>query len=86
MGTAQWLMIPVSRFKYVFLSLLVVLLALAGLIGGRAYYLARHPEVVTKLPALERATANSTPLTPSVPNAPMPAGGGVFDQIAAEVS
>ena len=79
-------MIPVSRFKYVFLSLLVVLLALAGLIGGRAYYLARHPEVVTKLPALERATANSTPLTPSVPNAPMPAGGGVFDQIAAEVS
>ena len=86
MGTAQWLMIPVSRFKYVFLSLLVVLLAFAGLIGGRAYYLARHPEVVTKLPALERATANSTPLTPSVPNAPMPAGGGVFDQIAAEVS
>ena len=86
MGTVQWLMIPVSRFKYVFLSLLVVLLALAGLIGGRAYYLARHPEVVTKLPALERATANSTPLTPSVPNAPMPAGGGVFDQIAAEVS
>ena len=79
-------MIPVSRFKYVFLSLLVVLLAFAGLIGGRAYYLARHPEVVTKLPALERATANSTPLTPSVPNAPMPAGGGVFDQIAAEVS
>ncbi len=86
MGTVQWLMIPVSRFKYVFLSLLVVLLAFAGLIGGRAYYLARHPEVVTKLPALERATANSTPLTPSVPNAPMPAGGGVFDQIAAEVS
>lgn len=86
MGTAPWLMIPVSRFKYVFLSLLVVLLAFAGLIGGRAYYLARHPEVVTKLPALERATANSTPLTPSVPNAPMPAGGGVFDQIAAEVS
>jgi len=79
-------MIPVSRFKYVFLSLLVVLLAFAGLIGGRAYYLARHPEVVTKLPALERATANSTPLTPSAPNAPMPAGGGVFDQIAAEVS
>ena len=86
MGTVQWLMIPVSRFKYVFLSLLVVLLAFAGLIGGRAYYLARHPEVATKLPALERATANSTPLTPSVPNAPMPAGGGVFDQIAAEVS
>ena len=86
MGTVQWLMIPVSRFKYVFLSLLVVFLAFAGLIGGRAYYLARHPEVVTKLPALERATANSTPLTPSVPNAPMPAGGGVFDQIAAEVS
>ena len=86
MGTVQWLMIPVSRFKYVFLSLLVVLLAFAGLIGGRAYYLARHPEVVTKLPALERATANSTPLTPSVPNAPMPTGGGVFDQIAAEVS
>ena len=86
MGTVQWRMIPVSRFKYVFLSLLVVILAFAGLIGGRAYYLARHPEVVTKLPALERATANSTPLTPSVPNAPMPAGGGVFDQIAAEVS
>ena len=86
MGTVQWLMIPVSRFKYVFLSLLVVFLAFAGLIGGRAYYLARHPEVVTKLPAFERATASSTPLTPSVPNAPMPAGGGVFDQIAAEVS
>jgi serine protease Do len=82
----QWLMIPVSRFKYVFLSLLVVFLAFAGLIGGRAYYLARHPEAVIKLPAFEAATASSTPLTPSVPNAPMPAGGGVFDQIAAEVS
>ena len=79
-------MIPVSRFKYVFLSLLVVFLAFAGLIGGRAYYLARHPEAVIKLPAFEAATASSTPLTPSVPNAPMPAGGGVFDQIAAEVS
>ena len=86
MGTVQWLMIPVSRFKYVFLSLLVVFLAFAGLIGGRAYYLARHPEAVIKLPAFEAATASSTPLTPSVPNAPMPAGGGVFDQIAAEVS
>jgi serine protease Do len=81
-------MIPVSRFKYVFLSLLVILLALAGVIGGRAYYLEKHPKLVSVAPFLERTTpvSASTSLPPSAPNPPMAAGSGVFDQIAAEVS
>ena len=81
-------MIPVSRFKYVFLSLLVILLALAGLIGGRAYYLAQHPELVGVVPSMELTlpVSASTSLAPSAPNPPMAAGSGVFDQIAAEVS
>jgi len=88
MGTVRWLMIPVSRFKYVFLSLLVILLALAGLIGGRAYYLAQHPELVGVVPSMELTlpVSASTSLAPSAPNPPMAAGSGVFDQIAAEVS
>ena len=88
MGTVRWLMIPVSRFKYVFLSLLVILLALAGVIGGRAYYLEKHPKLVSVAPFLERTTpvSASTSLPPSAPNPPMAAGSGVFDQIAAEVS
>ena len=88
MGTVRWLMIPVSRFKYVFLSLLAILLALAGVIGGRAYYLEKHPKLVFVAPSLERATpvSASTSLPPSAPNPPMAAGSGVFDQIAAEVS
>ena len=81
-------MIPVSRFKYVFLSLLVILLALVGVIGGRAYYLEKHPKSVAVAPSLERTTpaSASTSLPPSSPNPPMAAGSGVFDQIAAEVS
>jgi len=81
-------MIPVSRFKYVFLSLLVILLALAGVIGWRAYYLEKHPKLVSVAPFLERTTpvSASTSLPPSAPNPPMAAGSGVFDQIAAEVS
>ena len=81
-------MIPVSRFKYVFLSLLAILLALAGVIGGRAYYLEKHPKSVAVAPSLERRTpvSASTSLPPSAPNPPMAAGSGVFDQIAAEVS
>jgi len=88
MGTVRWLMIPVSRFKYVFLSLLVILLALAGVIGWRAYYLEKHPKLVSVAPFLERTTpvSASTSLPPSAPNPPMAAGSGVFDQIAAEVS
>jgi len=88
MGTVRWLMIPVSRFKYVFLSLLAILLALAGVIGGRAYYLEKHPKSVAVAPSLERRTpvSASTSLPPSAPNPPMAAGSGVFDQIAAEVS
>ena len=88
MGTVRWLMIPVSRFKYVFLSLLVILLALVGVIGGRAYYLEKHPKSVAVAPSLERTTpaSASTSLPPSSPNPPMAAGSGVFDQIAAEVS
>ena len=88
MGTVRWLMIPVSRFKYVFLSLLAILLALAGVIGGRAYYLEKHPKSVAVAPSLERITpvSASTSLPPSAPNPPMAAGSGVFDQIAAEVS
>jgi len=81
-------MIPVSRFKYVFLSLLVILLALAGVIGGRAYYLAQHPKLVVVVPSMERTVpvSASTSLVPSAPKPPMAAGSGVFDQIAAEVS
>jgi serine protease Do len=81
-------MIPVSRFKYVFLSLLVILLALAGVIGGRAYYLAQQAKLVEAVPPMERTVpvSASTSLPPSVPNPPMAAGSGVFDQIAAEVS
>jgi len=81
-------MIPVSRSKYVFLSLLAILLALAGVIGGRAYYLEKHPKSVAVAPSLERITpvSASTSLPPSAPNPPMAAGSGVFDQIAAEVS
>ena len=88
MGTVRWLMIPVSRFKYVFLSLLAILLALAGVIGGRAYYLEKHPKSVAVAPSLERITpvSASTSLPPSAPNPPLAAGSGVFDQIAAEVS
>jgi len=88
MGTVRWLMIPVSRFKYVFLSLLAILLALAGVIGGRAHYLEKHPKSVAVAPSLERTTpvSASTSLPPSAPNPPMAAGSGVFDQIAAEVS
>ena len=88
MGTVRWLMIPVSRFKYVFLSLLAILLALGGVIGGRAYYLEKHPKSVAVAPSLERTTpvSASTSLPPSAPNPPMAAGSGVFDQIAAEVS
>ena len=86
MGTVQWLMIPVSRFKYLFLSLLVILLGVVGLIGGRAYYLAHHPSQTLALTSPERSIPTSAALTPSTPNPPMPAGSGVFDQIAAEVS
>ena len=88
MGTVRWLMIPVSRFKYVFLSLLVILVALAGVIGGRAYYLAQHPKLVGVVPSMERTVpvSASTSLAPSAPKPPMAAGSGVFDQIAAEVS
>ena len=88
MGTVRWLMIPVSRFKYVFLSLLVILLALVGVIGGRAYYLEKHRKSVSVAPSLERTTpaSASTSLPYSSPNPPMAAGSGVFDQIAAEVS
>jgi serine protease Do len=86
MGTVQWLMIPVSRFKYLFLSLLVILLGVAGLIGGRLYYLAHHPSQTLALASTERSIPASAALTPSTPNPPMPSGSGVFDQIAAEVS
>ena len=86
MGTVQWLMIPVSRFKYLFLSLLVILLGVVGLIGGRAYFLAKHPGEIRALTSAERSTPASAALAPSAPNPPMPAGSGVFDQIAAEVS
>ena len=86
MGTVQWLMIPVSRFKYLFLSLLVILLGVVGLIGGRAYFLAKHPGEILALTSTERSIPASAALTPSAPNPPMPAGSGVFDQIAAEVS
>jgi serine protease Do len=86
MGTVQWLMIPVSRFKYLFLSLLFILLGVVGLIGGRAYYLAHHPSQTLALTSPERSIPTSAALTPSTPNTPMPAGSGVFDQIAAEVS
>jgi len=86
MGTVQWLMIPVSRFKYLFLSLLVILLGVAGLIGGRFYYLAHHPSQTLALASTERSIPASAALTPSTPNPPMPSGSGVFDQIAAEVS
>ncbi|NBR97444.1 MAG: hypothetical protein EBT48_07570, partial [Verrucomicrobia bacterium] len=79
-------MIPVSRFKYLFLSLLVILLGVVGLIGGRAYYLAHHPSQTLALTSPERSILASAALTPSTPNPPMPAGSGVFDQIAAEVS
>ena len=88
MGTVRWLMIPVSRFKYVFLSLVVIFLALAGVIGGRAYYLAQHPKLVELAPSVERPApvSASTSLPHSAPNPPMAVGSGVFDQIAAEVS
>ena len=88
MGTVRWLMIPVSRFKYVFLSLLVILLALAGVIGGRAYYLVQHPKMLGVVPSMERTVpvSASTSLALSAPKPPMAAGSGVFDQIAAEVS
>ena len=86
MGTVQWLMIPVSRFKYLFLSLLVILLGVVGLIGGRAYFLAKHPGEIRALTSAERTIPASAALAPSAPNPPMPAGSGVFDQIAAEVS
>ena len=86
MGTVQWLMIPVSRFKYLFLSLLVILLGVVGLIGGRAYFLAKHPGEILALTSTERSIPASAALTPSAPNPPMPTGSGVFDQIAAEVS
>ncbi|NBR71258.1 MAG: serine protease [Verrucomicrobia bacterium] len=88
MGTVRWLMTPVSRFKYVFLSLLVIFLGLAGVIGGRAYYLSHHPKLLGVAPSPERPAplSTSTPLPPSAPNPPMAAGSGVFDQIAAEVS
>jgi len=79
-------MIPVSRFKYLFLSLLVILLGVAGLIGGRFYYLAHHPSQTLALASTERSIPASAALTPSTPNPPMPSGSGVFDQIAAEVS
>lgn len=86
MGTAQWLMIPVSRFKYVFLSLLVLLVGLTGLIGGRAYYLAQKVNAAGVTSLQDLATPVSAALAPTVAKPPLAQGGGVFDQIAAEVN
>ena len=86
MGTVRWLMIPVSRFKYVFLSLLVLLVAFTGLIGGRAYYLAHQSGPVSLSATQDLVPPASASFEPSKPKAPMSQGSGVFDQIAAEVS
>ena len=75
-------MIPVSRFKYLFLSLLVILLGVVGLIGGRAYFLAKHPGEIRALTSAERSIPASAALTPSAPNPPMPAGRGQWTKLS----
>ena len=79
-------MIPGSRSKFVFLSLLAVVLVLAGIVGGRAYYLSTHRPLAVLAPATERVLPTAS-LAPSSPTQPLPTvGTGVFDRIAAEVS
>ncbi len=82
-------MIPVSRFKIALLVLLVIGLGLAGLVGGRACYLANHrttPAVASAPSKTESPATATAPLTLATPSQPRPTGTGVFDQIAAEVS
>jgi len=79
-------MIPGSRSKFVISSLFAVVLALAGIVGGRAYYLSTHRPLAVLAPATERVLPTAS-LAPSSPTQPLPtAGTGVFDRIAAEVS
>jgi len=79
-------MIPGSRSKFVIFSLLAVVLALAGIVGGRAYYLSTHQPLAVLAPATDRVLPTAS-LAPSTHTQPLPATGtGVFDRIAAEVS
>ena len=79
-------MIPGSRSKFVILSLLAVVLALAGVVGGRAYYLSTHRPLAVLAPATDKVLPTAS-LAPSTHTQSLPAAGtGVFDRIAAEVS